>query len=143
MINSGLHIKTMKNGEIITARANSMEIIDELKMSIEYKDTYINHLEKELEEAKSETFKDETIKKLQEENKRLKDELYLGFPVTKEEYERVQDWIGKWKAKHHYTLKDAGSIGGGFTYKFIPTSIGTSGVVVAPNGDEFEFQEIS
>lgn len=36
-----------------------------------------------------------------------------------------------------------GAIGGGFTYQFLPTSIGVSGTIIASNGDKLEFRELS
>ena len=42
-----------------------------------------------------------------------------------------------------YRGKNFGAIGGAFTYKFTPTSIGITGEVIAPNGESFTFKELS
>ena len=95
--------------------------------------------------------RDETIDKLVEENKRLKDEHYkdeelaemkkqleiarkklrLGFGIT----ERESASIAEWKKNHDLLVhsnpkQHHGAAGGGYTYQFYPTSIGTFGKII-------------
>lgn len=150
---SGEYIEFKSDGsyESVSVRVNPDEILDELQRCIKHMKNRIESLESELEKTKDEKFADETIQKLQKENKELKEDYYRGFPISEEEDKKIKDWMDKWMDDHihygmmddrHYGIKNMGAIAGGFTYKFTPTSIGTSGKVIAPNGDEFEFQEI-
>lgn len=139
-----MDFKDSKNGDFTTVsvRANPDSIMDELQRCINHMKKRIEYLEDELKKVQDEKFADETIQKLQEENKTLKEDYYRGFPISEKEDKKIKEWMDKWMDDHNYGIKNMGAIGGGFTYKFIPTSIGTAGVVIAPNGDEFQFQEI-
>lgn len=66
--------------------------------------------------------------------------------------EKEQASIDAWKKKHDEEvhgydtfgkrLKAEGVSGGRYSYHFVPTSIGTSGVIKCNCGAEFEFREI-
>lgn len=103
-------------------------------------------LVKENDELKDAHYKDKEIKRLKEENEKLLEENRLGFPISKEEMDKINDWEDKHiKAKHwdniHNRPKSFGAIGGNFTYKFIPTGIGVFGSVKCSCGECFDFQE--
>ena len=60
--------------------------------------------------------------------------------------EKEKEAIDAWKLTHeeeaHGGNSYSGSIGGRYSYHFVPTSVGTSGVVRCSCGAEFEFCEI-
>ena len=88
---------------------------------LEYQNEY---LKKENEKLKSDHYKDDELKNLEEKYKVMKERCHLGFPITKEEH-------------------NGGAIGGRFSYEFVPTGIGTSGTVIDGfTGDKFNFQEL-
>lgn len=87
-------------------------------------------LREENEKLKNGIWEKEEIARLKADYDRFHEEWRLGFPITKEQREKINEWQKSY-------------IGGVFTYKFVPTPIGVCGVCIAPNGDEFEFQEIS
>lgn len=92
--------------------------------------------------------KDEEIQKLQAEIDKLKTELkekkkgYTEFVITPEENNEINKWIDKHINEKHGGSHYAGAIGGRFTYKFIPTSIGEIGEIVCSCGESFCFREL-
>lgn len=116
--------------------------IDELCLAL--KDKFVrqeeinNMLRTENRKLKEGIWEKEYVKETMEAYNRMKADYYRGFPISEDEWEKLKEW------QKQYINSDTniGAIGGMFTYKFTPTSIGTSGVCIAPNGDEFEFQTI-
>ena len=71
---------------------------------------------------------DKEIVRLQEIIDEQNSELQYGFGITKEENEIITEWIKKHNLKKHGSeIVYYGAIGGGMTYIFVPTSIGTVG----------------
>lgn len=70
-------------------------------------------------------------------------ELRNGFGIVKEENDAITEWIKNHNAKKHGSeTVYYGSIGGGMTYIFIPTSIGTVCKVKCSCGEEFCFRDL-
>lgn len=83
-------------------------------------------LRAELEAMKEETYRDEEVARLNAQIAKLREEAYYGFTVTKAESDRVQEWRQKHDTEVHKNPKGYhGVSGGGYTYKFYPTAIGT------------------
>lgn len=72
--------------------------------------------------------------KLKKENEELENQLCNGFGILKEEKDAIDSWLAKHKKTH---------LNGYISYKFTPTSIGTSGEIICSCGENFEFREIS
>ena len=89
------------------------------------------YLKKENEKLKSEKYKDEELSKMKEKYDKMSEDYYRrGFPVSTEENKKINDWIDKLISEDGTSeLKSGGAIGGRFTYMFIPTSLGTLGIV--------------
>ena len=93
--------------------------------------------------------KDEELQKLRNELEETKEGLYRGFPIWKDEEDKIEEWIDKHLEEKHglITLNEkviaGGAIGGMFTYEFIPTSIGTICTIKCSCGDEFPFRDLS
>ena len=78
---------------------------------------------------KSEHYKDEQLKEISERLKALEKDYYRGFPISEGEMLAIQKWqeeheISQHNNKNHYH----GCSGGGYSYIFYPTAIGTSAV---------------
>lgn len=86
----------------------------------------------------SESFKDEQFRRMQENLDNMRADLNRGFPISAEEAAAIQNW----KREHNKTHVDGSAIGGRYEYKFIPTSLGTIGVVKCTCGAEFEFSSL-
>lgn len=63
---------------------------------------------------------------------------YQGFPITDEEKEKIT------KFKNEHRSPEDRKLGAHYTYTFIPTALGTIGVIKDDlSGDELEFKELS
>ena len=94
-------------------------------------------LRKKNEELKSEAYKDEELLKMKTEYDSMKEDYYRGFPITKEEESKINEWVSK------LPPANTGTIGGRFKYVFYPTSIGTSAKIVdGVTGQELTFRDL-
>ena len=110
------------------------ELIESLKQKYKRLEIINENLKEENEQHRNKTYEKGYVSKLREENKRLKEDYYRGFPINKEEKEA----INKWKTEHYKTCNRIG----GCSYHFYPTDLGVAGVVQCSCGAKFEFQEI-
>ena len=92
----------------------------------------IECLEEENRKLKEEYSKDKEIQKMQERLNKMQRDYWRGFPITEAEEKAIEEW----KKKHCCCS------GGRYSYHFVPTELGTSGVIRCHCGAEFEFQEI-
>lgn len=108
----------------------------------------IEALEKENKMLREEHYKDNVIQELQQKLRKMQDNYYRGFPITEIQMNNINNWKKEHDEKvHGYNtdkkrLNAEGVSGGRYSYHFVPTAIGTSGVVRCNCGAEFEFQEI-
>ena len=134
------HILREDGGEIKFIRTNPLEIIDELKKSIEWLRSGYDNSRETINMMEKNTYKDDELAKLKEENRRLKDEMKYGFFVSEEENDAIDKWIHDWFDRKRNGDTYMGPIGGGFLYQFHPASIGIIAKVIAPDCEEFEFR---
>ena len=123
----------------------------DLKKTFENIEKYVQYCEEDrhraIEQLK-EWNKDEEIQKLQKEVEELKKDIfakrkgYTVFEIMPEENKEINEWIEKHINEKHNGDHYAGAIGGRFTYKFIPTSIGEIGEIVCSCGESFCFREL-
>lgn len=104
------------------------EAIDVVQMLFETANEEIDNLRSELAALKEEKWRDEELQKMQSELKDARSDMSRGFPITKDELEQ----INKWKKLHDTAIHNNpdgyhGTFGGGYTYEFYPTGIGTFG----------------
>lgn len=128
-----------------------MEIpsLDNLCKALKYKftrqDEIIENLKKENQELKEEAWKDKKLQEMEKRLKRMEEEYLLGFPISKEDYEKAQNWITQHEKEKHSLFSKGysrgGCIGGSYTWEFTPTGIGTFGTVKCTCGDSFDFQK--
>lgn len=86
----------------------------------------IEELTVELEEAKSETYKDEELARIKNQLEMLKENTYHSFMISASEAEKVSKWKQNHDEKEHKNPNGYHRISdGGYTYKFYPTAIGT------------------
>lgn len=105
-----------------------------------FRDVYNRNefLENEINRVKSETYKDEELTKMKEKYEKMKKAYFLGFPISEEEDKKIKEWIEK------RPKCNEGAVGGRYTYKFTPTSIGVIGTIIdGMTGEKFTFQELS
>lgn len=111
------------------------ELIESLKQKYKRLEIINENLKEENEQHRNKTYEKGYVSKLREENKRLKEDYYRGFPINKEEKEAID----KWTTEHYKTCNRIG----GCSYHFYPTELGVAGVIQCSCGAKFEFQEIN
>lgn len=112
------------------------ELIESLKQKYKRLEIINENLREENEQHRNKIYEIGYVSKLREENKRLKEDYYRGFPISKEEKEAINKW-----ADEHYKTCSYKRVGYG--YHFYPTPLGVSGSVQCSCGAKFEFQEIN
>lgn len=130
---------------------NSFNISDfikpDLKKTFEEISSYIERIEKErnaaLERAR-EWEKDEEVQKLKEEieNVKKKNDGSVSFTISAKELDAIDAWAERHIKEKHNNIRHAGAIGGRYSYKFCPTSIGDTGEVICTCGDKFCFRDL-
>lgn len=113
-----------------------------------YEDT-IERLKEENKKLKDEVWKDEELQDMKEQLDKMKAKYYRGFPISKQEEIAIKEWKKKHEEEVHglktslQRMNAQGASGGRYSYIFYPTAIGCSGVVKCNAcGEEFEFSEI-
>ena len=109
---------------------------------------HIKYLEEENKKLKENNYKDEELSKMKQQLDEMQKDYWRGFPISKDE----ENAIEKKKKKHdedvhglttnNLRMKAEGVSGGRYSYHFVPTALGTSGVIKCSCGAKFEFQEI-
>lgn len=120
------------------------DCLDNLSKINNRKNIQIKYLKERAMTLKSEAFKDEELKKMKAVLGKMQDEYRRGFPISEEEDIKINEWIEKHLKEKHYDKKRncykmCGTIGGHFTYEFLPTGIGTIGKIRCSCGEEFTF----
>lgn len=114
----------------------------------EDKENKIKRLQEENKTLREEYYKDSVIQELQQKLRKMENDYYRGFPISESQAKKINNWReGHDEKDHGYDtlekrVRAEGVSGGRYSYIFVPTSIGTSGVVRCSCGAEFEFQEI-
>lgn len=112
------------------------EIAEDMITSFESEQKINKHLKEENHKLKEGIWTQEEFARLNSEIKDLKSKLKYSFNISKEEHDKIAEF------KKQYSGSYCGAIRGEFEYKFIPTSIGTVGVIIGPDKKEFIFREI-
>lgn len=111
------------------------EDLDNIKKKYETLEIENQRLLKENKQLKSKHYKDEELIRLDEENKKLHKQLSLGFPVSQEEHDKIEEW-----AKNHDCIYNGTKLKGVSYYKFgVVPGIGYNGYVTCVCGKEFCF----
>ena len=130
------------NDDLIKSLNNSASNISAQFTLLEDK---IADLEKENAHLKSEQYKDTELQKMSEELEDAKYKLACGFGITKEELEAIQAWRVSHIEKYHreVELTLCNPVGGAFEYVFTPTGIGVIGEIKCNFcGDSFTFRKL-
>lgn len=128
------------SGDAVSFQQCIEAIIDRINEAEDAKETALRKLD--------EWNKDEEIEKMRQRLEEMREEYYRGFPISRDEEKKIKKWCEKHDREKHGLVTDnmrinAEGVGGGrYSYHFVPTSIGVSGVVRCGCGDEFEFRKI-
>lgn len=107
----------------------------------------IKYLEEENKKLKEGHYKDDEMQEMKKTLDKMYNDYWRGFPISEEENKAIENWKKEHDEKvHGYTkemrMKAEGVSGGRYSYHFVPTALGTSGVIKCSCGAKFEFQEI-
>lgn len=108
--------------------------LEELANSMQEVLDYAERQETINAELKAENWKDEQLQAMKKDYDEMKESYYRGFPITEEQSDAISRWQDQhWTNKHNAPdirsrLAAQGAVGGAYEYRFVPTSIGTSGV---------------
>lgn len=116
------------NVQLLSCEEDIAEAFESIKENILWYKNDADRLREKVNYLESENYKDEELQKMKAQLEKIQEDYRRGFPITKEE----SDDINKWKKNHDATEHGNadgyhGAIGGGYTYEFIPTSIGSFG----------------
>ena len=89
---------------------------------------------------KAQKIVDNYMLNVKDENK--ESEVAMSFNISKKEWEAIKQWQEKHIKEKHNENDYAGAIGGRYSFKWIPTSIGDVGIVKCSCGEEFTFKEL-
>ena len=113
-----------------------------------YEDT-IERLKEENKKLKDEVWKDEELQNMKEQLAKMKSDYNRGFNITEKEDIAIKEWKKKHEEDvHSLTTPMAraqaqGASGGRYVYHFYPTAIGCAGVVKCNAcGEEFVFSHL-
>lgn len=115
---------------------------------IEILESQIGRLAEENERLKNEHYKDDELSEMKDKLDKMQSAYYRGLPISDEEKKKIEEWKNNHDRYAHMIrsiddrLEIGGSIGGRYKYEFIPTSIGTIGVVKCRCGEQFVFRDI-
>lgn len=129
---------TKAKEKFIFVNKNPLQLVDELKESVEHLANDYEKVQEELRESRNEAYVNAEIMRLKAENENLKEQMNRGFFLTSEEMTSVMVWRNSWIEKKWCNSRYVGPIDEGFTYQFYPTTIGTIITVIAPDGEQFE-----
>jgi hypothetical protein len=143
-----MRYKKSKNGKLINVY-DLEECLQSIRIQNEDKDDRIKYLQEENKKLKDEAYKDNELQDMKNKLDKMQEDYYRGFPITEKEESAIKAWTKKHDEEVHkiMTQEDrimaGGCIGGRYSYHFVPTSIGTIGTVKCSCGAEFTFCELN
>lgn len=99
----------------------------------------IDYLREEIKKVKEKTYASNELSNMKKKLDIMSADYYRGFPISVSEKAAIDDWISEHEKEHP---GGHGCSGGKYSYHFLPTGVGTSGVIRCSCGKEFEFQEL-
>ena len=117
-----------KNVPLLSCEKDIAEAFESIKESILWYKSIADRLREKVNYLESENYKDEELQKMKAQLEKIQEDYRRGFPITKEESDNINKWKKNHDATEHGNVDGYhGAIGGGYTYEFIPTSIGSFG----------------
>lgn len=125
----------IKKGEKIIEIPSNDNLCEIIKEKLNRQEELINHYKTLYEEAKSRTYKDKELLRLDAENNELRSRLTCSFEIDPDEQNKINNWIQHHDHDFKKHLLD-------WSYIFTRTPIGVVGKVRCSCGKEFIFKDI-
>jgi len=106
---------------------NIDQSLEDIKIAFDQQEQAIIKLREENKQLRDEHFKDKELKKMKEKLKEAEADCSRGFPISIDELRLITEWYARHIQNKHNGSSYCGTIGGGYTYTFAPTSIGIIG----------------
>lgn len=107
------------------------ERIDNIKQFILILVHNNDRLQKKFNELYDEKWADKTLQDMKKELEQTKQNMHRGFPITKAEEKKINNWILKHDEEIHNNFNHYhGASGGNYEYSFYPTGLGTIGYCI-------------
>ena len=101
--------------------------IEDLRKTLLSLEDTNNRLQKKFNEISEEKWRDNQLQEMRLEMEKAIQERNYGFPLTERQYNRAIDWQRKHDSEVHSNPEGYhGASGGGFSYTFYPTGLGTT-----------------
>ena len=114
--------------QLLSNEEDIEEAFESIKKSILWYKNDANRLREKVNYLESENYKDKELQNLKVQLEKTQEDYRRGFPITKEESDEIYEWKKNHDATEHGNADGYhGAIGGGYTYEFMPTSIGSFG----------------
>lgn len=112
--------------DVITKKEHLEELFRCIEANILTRQKEIDRLHEELKYTKDEAYKDKELAELKAQNDKLWETLRHSYIVEEDEYNKICEWQKKHDEIEHKEMGNhRGAVGGGYSYVFYPTSIGT------------------
>ena len=127
---------------VLNTEAAVDEYLEAIKVNLlKQKDTE-DYLRKRIKELEDEHYKDDALREMTLKLAQVRADARRGFSISEQE----EQAISAWKAKHDTLVHNNprqyhGASGGGYTYKFYPSGLGTFGECVCSNCHGRAFRE--
>lgn len=132
----------LKDDKPIWLNEDIEEVLQELYDHYRAINNRNEYLSKEIARVKEETYKDNELTEMKKKYDEMSADYYRGFPISKEESEKISTWMKEVTKGEDPREKIGGAVGGRFKYEFIPTSIGVIGTIIDSfTGKKLTFQE--
>lgn len=117
-----------ENVHLLSCEKDIAEAFESIQKSILWYKNDADRLREKVNYLESENYKDEELQKMKAQLEKIQEDYRRGFPITKEESDNIYKWKKNHDATEHGNADGYhGTIGGGYTYEFLPTSIGSFG----------------
>ena len=146
-----MDLDNLSYGVFIDGEYMEVETVDKCMKMLRYRfddqKKTIDNLRNQIKELTDSQYKDKKLQEMKAELDKMQREYNRGFSITDDEWKTIETWKEKHDREVHGLTecneKVGGTIGGRYTFEFIPTTIGIIGIIKCGScGEKFVFREL-